>query len=251
VSGREAVENILARMVDWINAYALWLYLAGTLALLVCIRDMLAARRAKKRTIFKLEREVAAARESRALSLAFLFVGIIVAITAVKFYLAPSFAALPPTVTPTATLFVFEEPPTRTVVSTPTLPTPTPTWRRPILAPTPTPPATSTPVPVKCPSPGVCIRYPVDGMRVAGVVEIKGTATMDRFQFYKVEYGLGENPQRWHSISEIRRQPVTDGLLDTWNITGFPPGVYILRLTVVDITGNFAPPHEIRVIIGQ
>ena len=82
-------------------------------------------------------------------------------------------------------------------------------------------------------------------------MEIRGTALIDRFQFYKVEYGQGENPQQWHSVSDIRKQPVGDGLLDTWNATGFPPGVYKLRLTVVDMTGNFAPPHEIRVIIGQ
>ena len=87
-------------------------------------------------------------------------------------------------------------------------------------------------------------------MQVSGNVEIRGTAAIERFQFYKIEYGMGEKPSSWNSIGDIRKQAVADGVLASWNVAGFPPGVYKLRLTVVDMTGNFAPPHEIRVIVG-
>ena len=80
---------------------------------------------------------------------------------------------------------------------------------------------------------------------------IRGTAQIDNFQFYKLEYGLGENPQQWNSIGDIHRSPVADGALGVWDTAGFPNGVFKLRLTVVEISGNFPPPLEVRVIIQQ
>lgn len=250
------MEQIIPRMVNWIDQYALVLYGICALGVLICLRTIIVKRRERRRSIFKLEREAALARESQAFSMTFLFLGIILTITAVKFYMAPSLEAITPTSTPTPTWFLFTEPPTRAVTPTAT-PTPAPptATRRPVIpaaTPTPTAPPTATlPPAARCTNPGVCISYPAANMRIAGVIEVRGTATIDRFQFYKVEYGIGENPEQWHSIGDIQRQPVTNGVLVIWNATGFPPGVYKLRLTVVDITGNFGPPHEVRVILGQ
>jgi hypothetical protein len=249
------VNNLIPQMVAWVEEYWLWLYGVCALGLLACARGIWIARRHRKRTIFKLERETADSQEARAVSILFLFLGIAIAVTAVRFYVSPTLAALPPTPTPTATTVFFTEPPTR-VVSPTITPTPAPpTATRPpatatraatsALAPSPTPaPA------VQCPAPGVCIRYPSNGMALSGVVEIRGTAAIERFQFYKIEYGQGENPPSWNSLGDIRREAVANGPLASWNTAGFPPGLYKLRLTVVDITGNFAPPHEIRVTIG-
>ena len=86
---------------------------------------------------------------------------------------------------------------------------------------------------------------------IAGQVTIRGTAQIDQFQFYKLEYGLGENPQQWNSIGDIHRSPVADGALGVWDTAGFPNGVFKLRLTVVDASGNFPAPCEVRVIIQQ
>jgi len=245
------LDAILPRMTAWIDRYALWIYGAAALGLLLCIRAIWIARREKKQSIFKLERELAMSRESRAFSTAALLVGIIVAVSGFKFYLAPNIDLAPPTATPTPTSFLFEEPPTREVpTATPAEPlatsTPRPT-ERPTEPPAP-PTATALPA-VSCANPGSCITYPVAGMRVSGAVQVRGTANIAQFQFYKVEYGLGEEPQQWHSLSDIHRQPVANGVLDTWNATGFPAGVYKLRLTVVDVSGNWTTPHEVRVII--
>jgi len=126
-----------------------------------------------------------------------------------------------------------------------------PTRPRPTaVPPTSTPTVTRVPPP-PCPRPDICITFPRDGQVLANEVTIQGTANIASFQFYKVEYGLGEEPQAWHSIGDIRRTPVVGGTLAVWYIAGFPNGIYRLRLTVVDISGNFPPPHEVRVIIQQ
>lgn len=241
----------MVRTVQWVNQYACYIYGLCALALLACIRTISLARRQRRQTIFRLERETALARESRAISIGALFVGIAVALTAFKFTIAPTLATQTPTPTPTATFFLFEEPPTRevpTATATPLPLTPTPRPTRQPTRPSSSPAATSY-MP-KCPQPGVCIRSPAEGARLSGVVQIEGSAIIEAFQFYKVEYGVGENPQEWHSIREVHRQPVADGILEIWDVSGFPAGVYMLRLTVVDITGNFGPPHEIRVSIS-
>lgn len=86
---------------------------------------------------------------------------------------------------------------------------------------------------------------------ITGQIAIRGTAKIEAFQFYKLEYGIGEEPQQWNSIGEIHKTPVVDDVLGVWDTTGFPVGVFKLRLTVVDITGNYPPPCEVRVIIQQ
>ena len=84
---------------------------------------------------------------------------------------------------------------------------------------------------------------------VQGSVPIQGTASIPAFQFYKVEYGMGREPEAWNSIGEIRREPVTGGTLAEWNTSGFPSGEYTLRLTVVDLSGNFPQPCEVHVSV--
>lgn len=78
---------------------------------------------------------------------------------------------------------------------------------------------------------------------------MRGSARIDAFQFYKLEYSIGENPQSWHSIGDIQRTPVVDGVLGMWDTTGFPAGPATLRLTVVDVSGNFPPPYDVQVTI--
>ena len=80
-------------------------------------------------------------------------------------------------------------------------------------------------------------------------IVIRGTARIDQFQFYKLEYALGEEPRQWNSIGEINRSPVVDNVLGVWNLAGFPSGPAWLRLTVVDASGNFPPPCDLRVVI--
>jgi hypothetical protein len=101
---------------------------------------------------------------------------------------------------------------------------------------------------------GVAISSPREsGDPVRGRVNISGSATLPSFQFYKVEFAAGSNPAdtSFRNMSgDVRRSPVTSGLLEVWDTTGLPDGPYTIRLTVVDIRGNFpCPPLVVRSII--
>jgi hypothetical protein len=237
----------LARLLSLIDLYSIWLYAVGLVGLLFSLYELRAARKHKGETIFSLEKEFASARENRARTGLVVVLALLLGLTVVKFSVIPS-QPLPPTPAPTRTRLVIEPPtlvpvtPTPTTTRIPTRPRPTP------LPPTETP--TPTPVPPPpCPQPGVCISAPATGQVVSGEVVIRGTANIEAFQFYKVEYGLGESPEQWNSIGDVRRTPVVDGTLVTWNTAGFPNGTLTLRLTVVDVSGNFAPPQAVRVVV--
>jgi len=244
------VLNILGFALDVIDQYSIWLYVACLFVILLHIRSYATARRERENTIFTIEKEVAAHKEGRAMTGIGTMLGVAMVITGLKYYVMPSIdlsTLFAPT--PTLTLSIpTVAPPT----PTPTPATPTATSRpRPTLRQTPTvAPPTATPPPLAtCPDDEVCISSPGTNAIVSGRVAIRGTASHERFQFYKVEYGQGEKPAAWHVISDVHRAPVINGVLDTLDTATLPNGVYWLRLTVVDQTGNFPPPSEVRVVI--
>jgi len=101
---------------------------------------------------------------------------------------------------------------------------------------------------------GAAITSPREsGDPVRGHVNISGSASIPNFQFYKVEFAAGSNPADTsfrNMASDVHRSPVQAGLLDVWDTTGLPDGPFTLRLTVVDIRGNFpCPPVLVRPVI--
>ena len=240
----------LATLIEWIINYTLWLFAAGLVLALLGLREISAAQKEQSETIFSLEKELAASRHLRGRAMILTALGFVALLSVFRFVVLPS---QPTLVTPEATA-------TRPGIQLPTLPpTPTPTRTliptrpRPTSLPaTPTlPPRATLPPAVACPQPGVCITVPRSNAVVRGQVVVQGTANIPSFQFYKVEYGAGEEPQQWNSIGDIQRTPVNDGTLTVWNLGGFPDGTYLLRLTVVDASGNFPPPFIVRVVIQQ
>lgn len=238
---------VLARVLSLLRAYSLYLYAAGFLALVLSLNEIREARRLRQETIFALEKEIAVTRTRRGIGSVVGALVFLALVTYVTYAQLPS-ETHPPTVEPTPTMMVIELP-----TSTPVTPTPTrtriPTRPRATALPT-TPIATPTspPAPV-CPNPGVRIIAPGVNQVLSGQIVIRGTARIDQFQFYKLEYGLGEEPRQWNSIGEISRSPVVDDVLGTWNLAGFPAGPAWLRLTVVDASGNFPSPCDLRVVI--
>lgn len=238
----------MATAVQLIVKYALWLYLFCAVGALLYLRAAAQARRERDRALFTLEREMASSRTLRYLLVALLFLMAGGSVFAVERYVAPALessepqeiaevptvflistptsAFLPPTVTPTATATTRPRP-TRT---------PAPT-ASPTVAPTP------VPQPPPCPNPGARIISPGVNARLSGLVPIRGSAYAADFQFYKVEFASTSNLDHWSSISEVHRNQVSDGVLDVWNTDLLPPGDYILRLTIVDITGNYPPQN--------
>lgn len=69
---------------------------------------------------------------------------------------------------------------------------------------------------------------------MAGVEPILGSAWIDDFAFYKVEWAAATAPDTWSAVSTTKHQPVTHGLLDEWDTTRVPDGVYRLRLVAVN-----------------
>lgn len=85
----------------------------------------------------------------------------------------------------------------------------------------------------------VQITSPETNAELRGVVVIVGSAASPNFQFYKIEFGVGPNPNQWAIIGSIHEQPVVNGQLEAWDTTGLPDGVYSLRLQVVKKDGNY------------
>ncbi|MEO8083092.1 MAG: hypothetical protein ABI780_04665 [Ardenticatenales bacterium] len=78
------------------------------------------------------------------------------------------------------------------------------------------------------------VTWPTAGASVAGVVAVYGSAALDGFQFYKVEYAAAAAPESWAATSDVVRTPARHGRLDRWTSTDVPDGTYRLKLTLVD-----------------
>jgi len=232
-----------------IENYALAIYITCTAGILFYLRFFMKAQREERQSIFSLEKETASTEARRSMIVMFIFTAIMGATAFLDLGILPSQSRLPPTPTPTPVEIV----PLTLTPSPTSTPTVTPT-RRPTRRPRPTatpasPTQSPAPPPAACPNIGARITSPGMNAQVQGIVPIIGTASIGNFSFYKVEYGIGEHPSTWHSISPTQQHAVLNGTLDVWNTAGFPSGVYILRLTVVDQSGNYPPTCNVRTII--
>ncbi len=98
--------------------------------------------------------------------------------------------------------------------------------------------------------PTVRITSPLDGARVSGLVDIKGTAfSSDDFRQYRVSIGRGAAPAAWNVI---RTSPVpeTFGSLAQWDTIGLTNGVYAIRLEGEDISGNVGT-YQINITVDN
>jgi hypothetical protein len=250
------VLNIVSFLLNLINQHFIWLYAACLLIILFYARSYSLAHKERENTIFTIEKEVAAHKEGQAMSGIGIMLGIAVVITVLRFYLVPSLdltAIAGPT--PTFTLPL----PTRMVILPTATPTLTPAVPTATLRPSPTPPQTQTAFPVTitpvappapaCGDANVRITAPGVNLVAAGRVVIQGTANHARFQFYKVEYALGEQPGPWNVIHDIHRAPVVNGWLEELDVSNLPNGPCWIQLTVVDQSGNFPSPCRVRILI--
>jgi murein DD-endopeptidase MepM/ murein hydrolase activator NlpD len=98
-----------------------------------------------------------------------------------------------------------------------------------------------------CDNPAATITQPAAGTVLRGTVGIYGTATHPSFQFYRLQVSGGGTQDEEFATLGVFREQVSNGQLGTLNTAMFAPGDYWLRLTVVDITGNYLPQCTIRV----
>ena len=88
-----------------------------------------------------------------------------------------------------------------------------------------------------CANPRATITLPTPGQAVQGEVELRGSANIDQFAFYKYELSNPEAGEVWVTLA-ASNSPVTEDVLGMWDSTTVPPGVYHLRLIVTDSQGN-------------
>jgi hypothetical protein len=82
------------------------------------------------------------------------------------------------------------------------------------------------------------ILEPTNNASISGKVPVMGSALIDDFNFYKVEYAPAYAPDSWAAVSTVIDAPTLNGLLDSWDTTAVPDGQYSLKLTVVNHGGE-------------
>jgi hypothetical protein len=93
------------------------------------------------------------------------------------------------------------------------------------------PPATYDVIQPPQVNPDAAITAPELFTEVSGEVRIEGTAAGEGFTSYRLLVGQGLNPAEWTQVAE-GAQPITDGVLATWDTTGLS-GLYAVQLQVV------------------
>jgi hypothetical protein len=245
----------VAIVVNFIKENAVWVYGACALIALWYLRVAILARRERRYAVFALERETALNRVyggwTAAIAL-LVVMGLVYLLSTVVSDAVQPLVEEVSTATPTPLVARASASPTLPIPEIIILGTDTPTPRpRPTLRPQPTV-ELITPTPAiqapGCPDARAVITAPGINAAVSGMTAIFGTATHERFQYYKLEYGAGANPQVW-SYFDGGDKPVRGGRLGTLNAGALPPGAYAIRIVVVDASGNFPPPCVTMVVV--
>lgn len=238
-------------LVRLIAKYAPYLYAICALILLPFLREFQKTRY-DRQSIFPLEKESAAKRSRRAILGILLVLAIAAGVFYISSYVGPTIVQPDETPIPTSTTSLLLATPT----SPPPLPTETPTitptaTRRPRPTPQEIVP-TDTPAPSvvapSCPNPGVQLTSPGVNAVLKGTIEIRGSALIENFGYYKFEFKSLAVTDEWHHVY-TSQQPVSNGVLGYWNVDPLPSGPYLFQLVVVDATGNYPPPCQVAVSV--
>lgn len=247
-----------------IARYASVLYALCALGVFFYVWAALQARRKGDLALFSMERESAANQGLHSWLMAGLCVLLAAGVYGVRNFIAPNLPLEQPDETPIVALQITptlstSPPPTRIAGPVPT-PTPgTVATVAPIATPLARPPDTPTPasgeegdeapVQAACTSAGTQIISPGNGDQLWGVVEVRGTASLPDFSFYKFEIQWPGSDE-WVTVQSFDI-PVVGGVLGYWDTKPLTqePGAYKFRLVVVDSTGNFPEPCVINVLI--
>jgi hypothetical protein len=223
------------------RTYEMWMYVILALAGLVYIRKFILAWEELRRAAFGLERESAQSNLNQSAGLLVLLFVMAVAIFVLVSFVAPAFPASNPLFTPTMDLLAS---PSITLSAELTDEVGiTPTAEALSLT------ATIQVVGEGCVAGQIMLSEPVDGTDITDVIEVKGTANIQNFGFYKYEIARpGETV--WLTI-QAGRDVVQEGDLGQWDTRTLAPGDYMLRLVVTDNQGESLEPCVIRVRVNN
>jgi hypothetical protein len=223
------------------RTYEMWMYVILALAGLVYVRKFILAWEDLRRAAFGLERESAQSSLNQSAGMLVLLFVMAVAVFVLVSFVAPSFPASNPLLTPTMDLLAS---PTPTLAADGIdLERATPTLGDVSLTPT------VEVIGEGCVPGQIMLTEPVDGSEINGVIVVKGTASIQNFGFYKYELAQpGETT--WLTI-QAGRELIQDGDLGQWDTRTLAPGDYMLRLVVTDNQGESLEPCAIRVHVNN
>jgi 1A family penicillin-binding protein len=100
------------------------------------------------------------------------------------------------------------------------------------------------------PAADVALVWPLDGQTLAGVIPVRGSASVPDFAHYLVEYGESFEPGAWGVVAGPVGQPVVNGELAQWNVAALAKdGPHVLRVVAVDRQGSRFESAPVRVVV--
>jgi len=84
----------------------------------------------------------------------------------------------------------------------------------------------------------VAITGPAQYSYVKGVVTVTGNARPGGFRLYQLRYGKGLEPSEWVPIGGDHYNRVDNNVLEYWDVSQLPAGLYSLQLLVIEGNGN-------------
>lgn len=116
--------------------------------------------------------------------------------------------------------------------------------------------ATATPTPVApiqiqvaplCPDDHIALSAPTVRALVSGTVAVVGSVRLEDLWFYKLEWAPAGSDE--FAYFGGGSNSVQNGVLGRLNTTDLPNGEQVIRVTVVDQTGNYPPPCDVPIVV--
>lgn len=83
----------------------------------------------------------------------------------------------------------------------------------------------------------MAITYPRPTSILSGSTVVRGSANIEHFAGYKIEYCEYSSPDAWTLMKENKTQPIENGLLAIWEVSD-PAKAYKIKLTVSNTSGE-------------
>lgn len=84
----------------------------------------------------------------------------------------------------------------------------------------------------------VAITSPAQYSYIKGVATVTGNARPGDFRLYKLHFGKGPTPSEWTPIGGDHYNRVDNNVLEYWDVSQLPAGLYSLQLQVTEGSGN-------------
>jgi len=224
----------MGEALSFFRAFEIWIYIIIGIVALFYVRKFFNAWNELREATFGLERQSAQARLNGAAIMLVVLISMLVIEFVLVYFVAPAYPESSPLSTPTLN-----------ILATPTTTLPeeaaaNPGTEEPLLVETLTPTVKPGCIPGQ-----IEITFPTDGQSVNGIVEIRGSANIPNFGFYKIEIKRPDDAL-WLTL-QAGNSVVENEKLADWNTQQLTPGEYMLGLVVIDNEAHASPPCSVLV----